>query len=154
MEFELDEFVDAATKFCSFVNNITSYSEQEKLDTTSRLLANLYVHAMCLPDVEPTTREAEKTIDEVPSISLEGVDTYWEIFDPYILDEPVCGWLVDDISDIYRDVKEGLLILEGGSDEDKIDALWHWRFSFQAHWGYHLVDALRAIHWAKDHLRS
>ena len=49
----------------------------------------------------------------------------------------------DDLGDIYRDVKEGLLLLAEGLSAD---AVWHWRFNFWSHWGEHSVNALRIIH--------
>lgn len=72
-------------------------------------------------------------------------DMYWDVFDPLDFDEiePVCHSLIDDLADIYQDVKEALVAYEKG---DVQDASWHWRFSHRAHWGAHLTSALRAIH--------
>lgn len=73
-------------------------------------------------------------------------DLYWEVFDPYHLEEPVAQTLGDDLSDIYCNVKEGLLYMQRGSTADIQEAVWGWRESFFQHWGEHLVDALRVIH--------
>lgn len=42
----------------------------------------------------------------------------------------------------YVDLSEGL---EHHRLDRHADALWSWRFTFDAHWGDHLVDALRAL---------
>jgi hypothetical protein len=65
------------------------------------------------------------------------------MFDPYELDQPVAGSLSDDLLDVYRDVRRGLALWESRRDAD---AVWEWKFHFDAHWGAHAVDALRALH--------
>lgn len=77
---------------------------------------------------------------------LAGQSLYWEVFDPYEQDKPVTGALDDDLADIYRDLKEGLLVSSGIGAADIEEATWHWRFLFLTHWGDHLTDALRALH--------
>ncbi len=69
---------------------------------------------------------------------------YSEIFSPLLpLEAPVVGDLADDLVEIYRDVAAGLMLYEAGSIED---ALWHWGFNFQIHWGEHASSAIRALH--------
>ncbi len=75
--------------------------------------------------------------------AFEKFEIYWEVFDPYELDQPVAGSLSDDLLDVYRDVRGGLALWESRHDAD---AIWEWRFSFESHWGDHAVDALRALH--------
>jgi len=60
-----------------------------------------------------------------------------------LLGDPVCGDIADDFSDIYQDVKSGLLAYELGR---KSQAVWHWRFTWGIHWGEHATSALRALH--------
>ena len=75
---------------------------------------------------------------------------YWEVFNP-IFDkekEPTLGWLVDDFSDIYRDLREPLLKIDTiGTDAAIEDALWQLEFGFHSHWGNHCINALRALHY-------
>ena len=52
----------------------------------------------------------------------------------------------DDLSDVYFDLKEGLNIWDNGSSDAMAEAIWVWRFGYQTHWGYHLMDALRTTH--------
>ena len=40
--------------------------------------------------------------------------------------------------------REGLVALDRGTDIAGV--VWEWRAGFD-HWGHHLVDALRALHW-------
>lgn len=68
--------------------------------------------------------------------------TYWEVYDPYVCAGPVCGDLVDDVNDIYNDLLHGLTAFDKG---DASEAQWIWMWSFENHWKYHAVDAIRAI---------
>lgn len=57
---------------------------------------------------------------------------------------PAIGDAGDDLADVWRDLKEGMLAWEAG---DHRGAAWTWHFGFEVHWGYHAVDVLRQIHW-------
>lgn len=70
---------------------------------------------------------------------------YWAVFNPYEVSSPVACDLGDDLADIYRDIKDGLVAFNKG---DATESLWHWQNSFRSHWGSHLVNAIRAIHYA------
>jgi hypothetical protein len=79
----------------------------------------------------------------VPKVKFGQFDCYWEVFDPYNLEEPVVASLTDDVLDIYKEVKKGILLYELN---EQVEAVWHWRFSFETHWGSHAVGAIRALH--------
>jgi hypothetical protein len=96
-----------------------------------------------LPEVEPHNERISTFDIPVPQVNFGQFDYYWEVFDPYHLEEPVGASLTDDILDIYKDVKKGILIYE---NNEHVEAVWHWRFDFETHWGSHAVDAIRALH--------
>lgn len=39
----------------------------------------------------------------------------------------------------------GLSIFDGGKANCVEDAVWHWRFSFGSHWGYHIAGAINVL---------
>ncbi len=96
-------------------------------------------------------------------ISELGVDCfYWEVLDPTYTEkngkpdsgweitdkEATQGWLVDDLADIYRDLKVELIKIEEiGTEEAIEDAFWTFKWSFTHHWGKHCIDALRYLHY-------
>ncbi len=51
--------------------------------------------------------------------------------------------LADDLTDIYRNLRDGLKYFDEG---DPDEAVWQWKFSFGIHWGRHATSALRAIY--------
>lgn len=70
---------------------------------------------------------------------------YWAVFEPLkdAPEDPIFNLLSDDLADIHRDVKEGLLLYDQGKLDDGV---WEWRFNYDIHWGRHLTGALHAIH--------
>ena len=80
---------------------------------------------------------------------LRDWDLYWQVFDPITDHETIRGSLADDISDIYRDIKEGLVLLETHQVQVE-EIIWHWRLLFHSHWGAHAMEALRTIHFLLD----
>ncbi len=77
------------------------------------------------------------------------VTAYSVVFDPFEYDplevnppKPVMATITDDLSDIYRDLMEGLALYRTGQVQN---ALWHWHFTYYTHWGRHLSHAQSAI---------
>ena len=112
---------------------------------------------MELPDVEPTTDDLSSEGNVAsPMTTLQPLfgryDGYFEVYDPYVEDEPVMSSLADDLADIYLDLARPLGAFDTGN---VADAVWSWRFNVRGHCGDHLVDALRAIHrLVNDHMPS
>jgi hypothetical protein len=55
--------------------------------------------------------------------------------------DAMTGSLADDLTDIYCELKHGLLAAE----TDPARALGIWCFGYEAHWGQHLMDAERQL---------
>ena len=65
---------------------------------------------------------------------------------------PSLGDVSDDLTDIWKDLKTGLLMWNEGKHAS---AVWEWHFQFTCHWGSHAVDALRQIQgWIQQHARE
>lgn len=142
---EIINFVNTANNFCNLVEKAEECTLPVRLSKFGILLSEVYSAALQLPEMEPTD---EKTINlEVNLPQFAGFDNfnyYWELFDPFKLEEAICGNLLDDILDIYLELKRGLIAFEDNSFENG-DVVWYWRYGFSIHWGHHVVDALRVI---------
>ena len=69
-------------------------------------------------------------------------DSYWLEFDSTSEGaEAMTGSLADDLTDIYCELKQGLLLYELDPD----DAIAAWSSGYERHWGQHLVDADRHL---------
>ena len=139
----VDNFLNSAIHYCNLVENFNSNQEIDKLKNLVVSLLDLYSKALFLPDVEPESADLYDFDVSLPKINFEQYENYWEVFNPFHLEEPVCGSLTDDILDIYKDVKEGIFLYE---QNEQIEAIWHCKFHFKAHWGSHAVDVIRALH--------
>ncbi|MFE7061775.1 DUF5063 domain-containing protein [Sutcliffiella sp. NPDC057660] len=139
-------FLSSANHYCTLIDSLYCLDEKNSEKLLAALL-ELYLKALKLPEVEPDNAEAPQFEIQLPEVDFDKYEYYWEVYDPYKLDEPACGSLSDDILDIYKDLKEGIILFE----QDMLnEAIWHWKFNFQAHFGLHVVNALRALHSVKD----
>lgn len=141
---ELTSFVEAARAYCQFVRDADDYAPASRLKIAAQRLATLFATSLSLPDVRPAAETPEPSVDRPRWTGFDSHETYWEIDDPLELEagSVVCGSLSDDILDIYSDVAGGLALFDDGHVRD---AVWHWRFTRDVHWGDHAVDALRVL---------
>ena len=137
------ELYEQADEYCRFIaeNVVTA----DTVPLLIKLLMTLYISALNLPETEPKAIESSSDISEAVSIrfSEQVSATYWEVFDPYVDEDPVCGDLIDDLSDIAAGLRDGMREYETGRIGN---AIFEWKFGLNNHWGQHIVDALRALH--------
>lgn len=141
----VEDFFYSAVNYCSLVENLNFREPQSNLKTLLVSLLDLYTKALYLPEIEPENDNPTDSEIFMPRIEFNEFDQYWEVFNPYFLEEPVGASLSDDISDIYQDVKRGILLYE---HKEQTQAIWQWKFHFDIHWGQHAVDAVRTLHFA------
>ncbi len=149
-EDALQQFVLAADHFCEWLESDVALHADDAL----RFLGNLYNSALFLPAGEVVSLGDFDRMPVLEQIQLEPVRLrlayfpflyYWDIEHALPMDgeEPRLGEINDDLADIYKDVKEGLLAFQSGL---KPLAVWHWRQTWAMHWGKHAVSALKALH--------
>ncbi|APR81066.1 Hypothetical protein A7982_06413 [Minicystis rosea] len=150
-------------ELCSTLENIDEGNAAAQLRVLHTLLPRLYAAALCLPKTsvlfadddgpdaahapaaEPSTRTALPPGLSALAAFLGLQRCYREIFDPYASydEEAGVGDLIDDLGDIFIDLDTGRTHWRAGNTGE---ALWEWRFSFEAHWGTHATSAMRALH--------
>ena len=145
----IKKFTEIVKEYCLWVENEKDKSE-DQLYYLQVMLSKLYCLGIQLPDCEPTDFfENEK----LPKLDYQEIinnfkefpiQYYSQIFYPLTLpsEEPVTGDVIDDLSDIYMDLKSGLWYLENGSE---VDAVFQWRFTLGIHWGRHILGAMYAL---------
>ena len=137
-----EHFVRLVREFIEVVNGADWSHALSVLESCARILPRIYAAGLELPTVEPTDADVMCDVRR-PTFNFGRYDMYWEIFDPYIQEQPVIGSLADDLGDIYLDLARPLKAYDAGQH---LDAVWQWKFNIQGHCGDHLVDAMRAIH--------
>lgn len=150
-----DQFRRHAQRFVSLVERGEALPTHSFLIEVATALAELCAVALTLPDIEskshtkPEVEIARPSVVEAVRNRLGKADEHWEVFDPTRKGEPLKRSLAEDIANIYRDLKHGLLLTAHGASTSEV--LSHWRQAFSTHWGMHATGAMRAIHWALHH---
>ncbi|MBS1494531.1 MAG: DUF5063 domain-containing protein [Bacteroidetes bacterium] len=93
-------------------------------------------------------KELTKAVHEKSEEVLKENQWYIDTFNPVEVDgqKPTGGWLVDDFEDIYKDLKENIVLLEDKKETAYEYVIWNFRYSFLIHTGQHCIDAIRALH--------
>lgn len=154
---EFTDFYKTALDFCAFIENQQPGTKVDFMQATRQHLLKLYTTALRLQWVDlQTNSEFDDRLHDADikpllnSISqrLQGSQYYWHVFDP--TDEkdtkPVCGDLVDDLGDVYKDLKKAITIFNLEQPGCKENALWNFKFLFEKHWDDHCINALSALH--------
>lgn len=146
------DFVDTARGFCDWCEG----PRDQMVDSHAAYwLSRLYAEALLLPKVEPENSRDSPTLPEQPLARADGnLAAFWgryyrQVFHPgpELSDEPVLGDLGDDLTDVYRDIRAGLVLYDAGLQSD---ALWHWSFLHRVHRGRHAAGAVYALHCASE----
>ncbi len=151
------EFVAVSNEFCKYAERAAELKGDDLLKILQRILPLLYIKASLLPQLEPFFEDGnEKFVTEQDWLKIHDTlrekfgtaDDYMEVFDENIKDSegPVTSSISENMTDIYQDIKDFLLLYQTGTDEVMNDAIWECRLNFETIWGQKLVNALRAIH--------
>ena len=122
----------------------------ENLREVRSALADIHLAALALPLLEPDESGPEEPAVDASHLCTARLTSfpvalYWDQFDPLKPEPeaPVANSIADDLRDIYVDLKRGLTLYQAGA---LVAACWSWRFSFEIHWGEHLVGLQRALY--------
>ena len=137
----MDGYYAMVKEFISWLKHLEKINEENAEIIITKIMT-VYIASTELIYPETVSEKDCNYKTEALSIACKKYSFYWEIFDPYSLDEAVCGSLIDDLSDIYNDIQEGVYLYECGM---KADAVWRWKWNFENHWKYHATDAIRAL---------
>ena len=151
------KFIKSVRDFCDFIENGKTENYISFLRLTQTHLQSLYFGGQKLQAVDLNYNldfEDIMTKPELEKVLRSLADRlnnrfYWHVFDPTKEDdiEPVCGDLLDDLGDIYKDLKNSLLLFDKGSPAEIESAVWTFKWSFDNHWGDHCINATYALHY-------
>jgi hypothetical protein len=151
------EFVAVANEYCKYLEHASEIKGEEMLKIMQRIMPLLYLKATLLPALDPyfeegnekfVTEDTWRKIFEELRQKLGTADEFLEVnenkFDE--ASEPVKSGISENMTDIYQDIKDFLLLYQTGTVEVMNDAIWECRNSFEDIWGQKLVNTIRAIH--------
>jgi hypothetical protein len=144
---DIENFAQVAEEYCTWAEQPTSDAAAEAR-RARRLLIELLRCAIDLPrtfcEVEPESIGDDAYKSVYTRFGVLPFNYYSECFNPLVIppEEPVVAELADDLADIWRDVKAGLILWH----ELRVNAAaWYWCFTFETHWGHHASAALYAL---------
>jgi hypothetical protein len=151
------EFVAVSNEYCKYAERASEVKGDELLRILQRILPLMYLKASLLPQLNPFFEDGnEKFVTEADWNRIHDVlwhklgtaDEYLEVFDEKIKDTegPVTSSISENLTDIYQDIKDFLLLYQTGTAEVMNDAIWECRLNFETLWGQKLLNCMRAIH--------
>jgi hypothetical protein len=135
-----DRFASVAEQFCLIVESVSNLEKTDLILGIYRTLPTLIAQAIELPEIKssddddsPNDHESNVNIRlnddqwrqlyEAIKEKLADWDAYMQVFDPTTDNEALHGSLADDAADIYRDLKEGLVLRQTHRARDE-DIVW------------------------------
>lgn len=146
MSNQVRQFADAAEEFCSWAE-ANPEDQRNQVLTALQHLSNLYRLALALPELFGEQDSRDISHEEWQQVFVRfgslPFNYYSQSVPQEVAGESSLADLADDLADIWRDLKSGLLLFQSGYAEA---ACWKWRGSFWSHWGEHASGALYALH--------
>lgn len=150
------ELITVANNFCLFIEEAEKNSKIEIFEYLEKVLPLLYLKGAMLPeivvdDIEANerfvTEEQWETIFNDLRNKLEKDDAFWHVD----MDSPdkniaVEANLSENLSDIYQDLKDFVLLYQKPLKASKQNAAFECKSLFENNWGRKLLDSLTAIH--------
>jgi hypothetical protein len=151
------EFVAVANEFCKYAEHASELKGDELLKIMQRILPLMYLKASLLPQLNPFFEDGnEKFVSEADWTGIHDTlrekfgtaDDFLEVFDDKMKESegPVISSISENMTDMYQDVKDFLLLYQTGTEEVMNDAVWECRLNFETIWGQKLLNSMRAIH--------
>ena len=150
---EVSAFVASVQQYCKLIEHAQEFPLHEFMQKIAASMSQLYSLAQGLPDVY-----VHNSCDIPPSdfgrfeASLSdyfGKYNFYSIsLKPLAFEKPefAVGSLADDLAELYSDIHCELDYYNSDELAKVEHSIWGWKFNFHAHWGEHLVDALKQIH--------
>jgi hypothetical protein len=154
---EMVAFARAANEYSVFLEEAKGLEGREFIETSVRLLADLYSAILKVGETEPllgSTGEPTVTEQEWSDVYQRVavlLGTYNEILRPaeeneFDRSELVPHTISEDMADIYQEMRDFTSIYGRGMEELMNDAAWELKERFEEHWGLKLLRCLSALH--------
>jgi hypothetical protein len=150
------EFIRVAHEYCLFIEK-SEIKKEHLLEFFQRIGPLLYLKGTLLPDIEVMNAEANErfvTEEEYESIfndirsKLLPYDEFWYLdYDLSVDNEPVKASLAENLSDIYQELKDFILLYQKHTHDSKENAVKECKSLFETRWGPKILNSLGYIHY-------
>jgi hypothetical protein len=151
------ELLTVANDFCSFLDKAGEAGKNEVLTYLQRVLPLIYLKSSLLPDVVEEDEDAiEHYVTEMEwedmfnmLRSKFGDDDIYHTIDLHEKShmDPVRASLAENITDLYQDLKDFMLLYQKPLTTFKHNAVMECKRLFTTRYGYRIVNAHVAIHY-------
>ncbi|PLX13269.1 MAG: hypothetical protein C0598_04055 [Marinilabiliales bacterium] len=150
------EMLTVANEFCHYLDTCEKKSKKGVLDFVNRICPLLYLKGSLLPDIEVedpdanerfVTAENWETIFTMLRDKFMKDDEFW-LIDPQHVneDEPLKASLAENLSDIYQDMKDFILLYQKNTFVARQNAISECKLLFESHWGYRIANIMPRLH--------
>jgi hypothetical protein len=150
------DLLTVANEYCLFIEKAHEYGKEEIFDYLHKISPLLYLKGTLIPNVDAGEPEIAKrfvTIETWENIfnGLRNVfgkdDEYWYIDEKTFNGEDVVkGSMAEDLSDIYQDLKDFVLLYNKRTHSAILSAISECRQLFYTNWGYKIIRIQKNIH--------
>ncbi len=153
------EMLTLANEYTLFIEKAEEYSKEDILDYMQKIFPIIYLKACLLPTIAPNNEDAQEryvteelweNIFNILRIKFQTEDEYWFLDNSDISQtDPIKASLADNLSDIYQDLKDFVILYQKNTRDAKENAVYQIKILFEKHWGYRIVNALKYLHYQK-----
>lgn len=150
------EFITVANEVCIFIEEIEKYEMEFILTYMQKVLPLLYLKGTMMPDVVVGNESANErfiTLEQWEKIYLSMLnktgakDNYFYIDSCTKIDyKQKKGSIAENLSDIYQDLKDFLLLYQKNTLSAQENAVHGCKKLFESNWGMKSIDTHKAIH--------
>lgn len=150
------EFLTVANEYCLFVEKAESYTKDDISQYLLKVLPLLYLKGTLLPIIKENDFEiSERYVNEelwtniYKSLNNKfGKDDRYKVIrnNDNLESVPSIASISDNLSDIYQDMKDFVILYQKGTHAAKENAVSECKKLFETHWGFKLLSAIKAIH--------
>jgi Domain of unknown function (DUF5063) len=148
-------FLSTARGFCKHIEKGDWQNKDIFIEAINKDLIRLYSCGLDMPLVNLTRFYADtlELDEEVINIAKRNIENntpfqyYWTVLEPLELTMSSTGTgdLIDDLLDIYKDLKFGLAYFDDVEDFQEL-SIWTLKTTFLNHWSDHCVNAFQVVH--------
>ncbi|MCD4773831.1 MAG: DUF5063 domain-containing protein [Bacteroidales bacterium] len=151
------EMITVANNFCLYIEEVEKNQKYEIFEYLDKILPLLYLKGALLPKIIVDNPEANERF--VTELQWETIfndirnkfgkdDDFWNINqNSPDQNEPEISNLSENLSDIYQDLKDFVLLYQKSTHAAKQNASHECKVLFENNWGIKLLDSLKAIHY-------
>ena len=152
---EVIEFVTIANEYCLLLEGLNELTREQFIEQSYKLLTLLHLKAVILPkpeDIENAETEAFMNeadwhfIDTGISTKLGSHETFNELIEPAIPDNPINISLSECMTDTYQELKDFTQLYQFGNEDAITEGLWECKTNFEQIWGPRLIIVMKEFH--------